>query len=215
MAKQEQYKQFLHSEEQIKKRVITLDKEFMEITNQLQEIADLEAKEDDLAPEQKSKVARKTSMETKKTQKISAQSALKKEQKSAETAVKNAKLDLDNTSKEFVLIKRFCQKAIGVDSLSEMGRQNHQSTPKRQKMEQPTGAHSSQQNHMQTGILEAPSVANLLAETDQTAVTSEVVNGMVVPSFILKTKAYRTPDLIMKDLAELVKNPAFFEVKFR
>ena len=135
-------------------------------------------------------------------------SAIKKETKQTELAVKNAKEAVETAEREFNLIKSFCQQTLGVDNLT-MG----QSTPKRRKVTvKPRNLLHAFNQHVPEDDEEGSIPDELAATSAAGVIPSECVNGVNLPSFILKTKAYRTPDLIMRDLAELVKNPAFFEV---
>ena len=208
LAKREHLRKVTITNENLKKSAIKLDEEFVAISTQLEEIELLEQSQEELLPEQKNKMSRKVSLNTQKSIKMTKQAAIKKETKQTELAVKNAKEAVETAEREFNLIKSFCQKTLGVDRLA-MG----QSTPKRRKIAFKPKNLMHAFNQCATEGDDNNSIPDeLVAISGSGAIPSECVNGVNLPSFILKTKAYRTPDLIMRDLAELVKNPAFFEV---
>jgi len=194
-------------EQNLEQRTAT-DAEWLVIDEQLREIENLK-KEEKLTETQQKKVARSAALEKQKALKNNAISLLNKEKIQLEKGVKAAKDRWDDSTKEYEMIQKFCNTCLhsfkGGSKRRIESSTVQQSTPKRPK--RPLVPITL--NRVFDTIQPSTSSKRSLLEP---SVLVEKTGDMMIPTFEQKDKLFRTPDLVMKDIAELIKFPHCIEV---
>ena len=194
-------------EQNLEQRTDT-DTEWLVIDEQLREIENLK-KEEKLTETQQKKVARSAALEKQKALKNNAIALLNKEKLQLEKGVKAAKDRWDEASKEYDMIHKFCNTCLHSFKAGSKRQPApsavQQSTPKRPKRPLVPITLNRVFDSMQ------PSTSSKRS-TAESSVLVEKTGDMMIPTFEQKDKLFRTPDLVMKDIAELVKFPHCIEV---
>ena len=185
------------------------DTEWLLIDEQLREIETLK-KEEKLTETQQKKVARSAALEKQKALKNNAITLLNIEKNQLEKGVKAAKDRWEEASKEYDMIQKFCNtclQSFKTGSKRQLASSSvQQSTPKRPKRPLVPITLNRVFDSLQ------PPTSSKRSVTDM-SVLVEKTGDMMIPTFEQKDKLFRTPDLVMKDIAELIKFPHCIEVR--